>query len=51
MKFINLPKSVRQLSTHLFAILIGVLLSVNTLSVLPSQAEPAPIAQTPSNAA
>ncbi|NJN12363.1 MAG: trypsin-like serine protease [Richelia sp. RM2_1_2] len=51
MKFINLPKSVRQLSTHLFAILIGVLLSINTLSVLPSQAEPAPIAQTPSNAA
>lgn len=59
MKFTNLPKSIRQISTHLFAILIGVLLSVNTLSVLPSQAEPAPnagfdssqlIAQQPSNA-
>ncbi|MBE9217145.1 trypsin-like peptidase domain-containing protein [Plectonema cf. radiosum LEGE 06105] len=51
MKFTNLPKSIRQLSTHLLAILVGVLLSVNTLSVLPSQAEPAPIAQKPSNAA
>jgi len=60
MKFTYLPKSIRQLSTHLLAIIVGVLLSVNTLSVLPSQAEPAPtvaldsselIAQKPSNAA
>ncbi|MEM6752445.1 MAG: HhoA/HhoB/HtrA family serine endopeptidase [Cyanobacteria bacterium P01_C01_bin.38] len=58
MKFTYLPKSIRQLSTHLLAIIIGVLLSVNTLSVLPSQAESAPIsvdsqliAQKPSSAA
>ncbi|MEM9926300.1 MAG: HhoA/HhoB/HtrA family serine endopeptidase [Cyanobacteria bacterium P01_D01_bin.50] len=60
MKFTYLPKSIRQISTHLSAIVIGVLLSVNTISVLPSQAEPAPnqaldssqlISQKPSNAA
>ena len=59
MKFTYLPKSIRQISTHLFVIIIGVLLSVNTIQVLPSQAEPAPIAvdssqliaQKPSNAA
>ncbi|MGD1913431.1 MAG: HhoA/HhoB/HtrA family serine endopeptidase [Rivularia sp. (in: cyanobacteria)] len=60
MKFTYLPQSIRQISTHLLAIVIGVLLSVNTISVLPSQAEPAPnvaldssqlIAQKPSNAA
>ena len=57
MKFTYFSKSIRQLSTHLLAIIIGVLLSVNTLSVLPSQAESAPtfvdsqlIAQKPSNA-
>ncbi|MCJ8279785.1 MAG: trypsin-like peptidase domain-containing protein [Rivularia sp. ALOHA_DT_140] len=42
MKFTNFPKSIRQLSTHLLAIIVGVLLSVNSISVLPSQAEPAP---------
>ncbi len=58
MKFTYFSKSIRQLTTHLFAIIIGVLLSVNTLSVLPSQAESAPIsvdsqliAQKPSSAA
>ncbi len=60
MKFTRLPKSIRQITTHLLAILVGVLLSVNTFSVLPSQAEPAPnvavdfpqsIAQKPSTAA
>ena len=58
MKF-TYSKSIRQLSTDLFAIIIGVLLSVNTVLVLPSQAEPAPtmsvdsqlIAQKPSSAA
>ncbi|MBV6623820.1 MAG: trypsin-like peptidase domain-containing protein [Rivularia sp. (in: Bacteria)] len=59
MKFTNFPKSIRQLSTHLLAIIMGVLLGGNTLLVLPSQAEPAPtafvdssefIAQKPSNA-
>ncbi len=59
MKFTHLFKSIRQLTTHLLAILAGILLSVNTMQVLPSQAEPAPmvfdssqlIAQQPSNAA
>ncbi len=59
MKFTYSFKSIRQLSTHFFAIIIGVLLSVNTVLVLPSQAEPAPtmsvdsqlIAQKPSSAA
>jgi S1-C subfamily serine protease len=57
MKFTYFSKSIRQLSTHLLAIIIGVLLSVNTLGVLPSQAESAPIsdsqllAQKPSSAA
>ncbi|AFY59055.1 trypsin-like serine protease with C-terminal PDZ domain [Rivularia sp. PCC 7116] len=59
MKFTNFPKSIRQLSTHLLAIIMGVLLGGNTLLVLPSQAEPAPtalvdssqlVAQKPSNA-
>ncbi|MEO1560945.1 MAG: HhoA/HhoB/HtrA family serine endopeptidase [Cyanobacteria bacterium J06632_19] len=59
MKFTNFPKSIRQLRTHLLAIIMGVLLVGNTLLVLPSQAEPAPtafadssqlIAQKPSNA-
>ncbi|WP_414624066.1 HhoA/HhoB/HtrA family serine endopeptidase [Calothrix sp. CCY 0018] len=58
MKITHFSKSIRQLSTHLLAIIIGVLLSVNTLLVLPSQAESAPIsvdsqsiAQKPSSAA
>ncbi|MGB6299459.1 MAG: HhoA/HhoB/HtrA family serine endopeptidase [Rivularia sp. (in: cyanobacteria)] len=58
MKFTHFSNSIKQLSTHLLAIIIGVLLSVNTLSVLPSQAESAPIsvdsqliAQKPSSAA
>jgi len=42
MKFTYFSKSIRQLSTHLLAIIVGVLLSVNSISVLPSQAEPAP---------
>ncbi|MEO1432981.1 MAG: trypsin-like peptidase domain-containing protein, partial [Cyanobacteria bacterium J06633_8] len=59
MKFTIFSKSIRQLSTHLLAIIMGVLLGANTLLVLPSQAEPAPtafadssqlIAQKPSNA-
>ncbi|MEM1393647.1 MAG: HhoA/HhoB/HtrA family serine endopeptidase [Cyanobacteria bacterium P01_H01_bin.150] len=59
MKFTYLSKSIRQLGTHLLAIVVGVLLSVNSISVLPSQAAPAPnisldsqlVAQKPSNAA
>ncbi len=59
MKTTHSSKSIRQLSTHLLVIIIGALLSVNTLMVLPSQAESAPtmlvdshlIAQKPSTAA
>ncbi|KAB8316396.1 PDZ domain-containing protein [Tolypothrix campylonemoides VB511288] len=46
----KLPRSIRQLSTHVLAIILGVLLTVGTLRVSPSQAEPAPssvIAQSP----
>ncbi len=38
----KLPRSIRQLSTHVLAIILGVLLTVGTLRVSPSQAEPAP---------
>ncbi|MFN6568467.1 serine protease [Nostoc minutum NIES-26] len=42
MRFSKLPRSIRQLSTHVLAIFLGVLLTVSSLRVLPSQAEPAP---------
>ncbi|MEH2435272.1 MAG: HhoA/HhoB/HtrA family serine endopeptidase [Nostoc sp.] len=42
MRFLKLPRSLRQFSTHVLAIALGVLLTVSTLQVLPSQAEPAP---------
>ncbi|MEH2045403.1 HhoA/HhoB/HtrA family serine endopeptidase [Nostoc sp.] len=42
MRFPKLSQSLRQLSTHVLAIALGVLLTVSTLQVLPSQAEPAP---------
>ena len=48
MRFLKLPQSIRQLSTHALAIIIGVVLTVSSLRVLPSQAEPAPnLASTP----
>ncbi len=43
MRFPKLSRSLRQLSSHVLAIALGVLLTVSTLQVLPSQAEPAPI--------
>ncbi|MEH2289529.1 HhoA/HhoB/HtrA family serine endopeptidase [Nostoc sp.] len=43
MRFSKLSRSLRQLTTHVLAIALGVLLVVSTLQVLPSQAEPAPI--------
>ncbi|MEA5600887.1 HhoA/HhoB/HtrA family serine endopeptidase [Nostoc sp. UHCC 0252] len=43
MRFLKLPRSLRQLSTYVLAIALGVLLTVSTLQVLPSQAEPAPL--------
>ncbi|MEJ6480340.1 HhoA/HhoB/HtrA family serine endopeptidase [Nostoc punctiforme UO1] len=42
MRFPKLPRSIRQLSSYVLAIALGVLLTVSTLQVLPSQAEPAP---------
>ncbi|BAT54782.1 Peptidase S1 and S6, chymotrypsin/Hap [Nostoc sp. NIES-3756] len=42
MKFAKRPQTIRQLSTHVLAIFIGVVLTVSSLWVLPSQAEPAP---------
>ncbi|MEH1799569.1 MAG: HhoA/HhoB/HtrA family serine endopeptidase [Nostoc sp.] len=42
MQFPKLSRSLRQLSTHVLAIALGVMLTVSTLQVLPSQAEPAP---------
>ncbi|MBD2494533.1 HhoA/HhoB/HtrA family serine endopeptidase [Nostoc sp. FACHB-280] len=42
MRLSKITLSIRRLSTHIFAIFLGVLLTVSTLRVLPSQAEPAP---------
>ncbi|AFY44864.1 HhoA/HhoB/HtrA family serine endopeptidase [Nostoc sp. PCC 7107] len=42
MRLSKITRSLRRLSTHIFAIFLGVLLTVSTLRVLPSQAEPAP---------
>jgi S1-C subfamily serine protease len=42
MRFSQIPQSIRQFSTHVLAIFLGVLLTVSSLQVLPSQAEPAP---------
>ncbi|MEH2315808.1 HhoA/HhoB/HtrA family serine endopeptidase [Nostoc sp.] len=42
MRFPKISRSLRQLTTHVLAIALGVLLMVSTLQVLPSQAEPAP---------
>jgi len=42
MQIPKLPPSIRQLSTHVLAIVLGVVLTVTTLQVAPSQAEPAP---------
>ncbi len=42
MRFSQIPQSIRQFSAHVLAIFLGVLLTVSSLEVLPSQAEPAP---------
>ncbi|MEA5504394.1 HhoA/HhoB/HtrA family serine endopeptidase [Halotia wernerae UHCC 0503] len=42
MRFSKLSRSIRRLSSHVLAIILGVALTVSTLRVLPSQAEPAP---------
>lgn len=60
MRFPKISPSIRQLSTHILAIFMGVLLTVTSLRVLPSAAEPGPnpvtesltkVAQKPSSAA
>lgn len=55
MKFAKLPRSIRQLSTHVLAIALGVILTVSTLRVSPSQAQSLSastpqVAQQPANA-
>ncbi|YAF95416.1 MAG: HhoA/HhoB/HtrA family serine endopeptidase [Nodularia sp. CChRGM 3473] len=58
MQFLQLRGSIRKLSSYVLAMILGVALTVSTLRVLPSQAEPAPqsanvpevIAQKPSSA-
>ena len=42
MRFSQISSSIRQFSSSLFALIIGVTLTVSTWQVLPSQAEPAP---------
>jgi Do/DeqQ family serine protease len=42
MRFSQISRSIRQLSTHVFAIFMGVMLTVTSLRVLPSAAEPGP---------
>jgi S1-C subfamily serine protease len=61
MRFLKLPGSIRQFSSHVLAIFLGVVLTVSSLQVLPSQAASAPkslradtpelVAQKPSPAA
>jgi Do/DeqQ family serine protease len=46
MRFTKLPRSIRQLGTHVLAIILGVALTFSSLRVLPSQAEPAPSSNT-----
>lgn len=46
MRFTKLPRSIRQFGTHVLAIILGVALTVSSLRVLPSQAEPAPSSST-----
>ncbi len=59
MRFSQMSRSIRQLSTHIVAIFMGVVLTVTSLRVLPSSAEPGPnpvtgsstiLAQKPSSA-
>ncbi len=47
MRLAKLSRYIRQLSTHVLAIVLGVILTVSCLQVLPSQAEPAPAVSSP----
>ncbi|MTJ10261.1 HhoA/HhoB/HtrA family serine endopeptidase [Anabaena sp. UHCC 0204] len=49
MRFSKLSRSIRQLSTHVLAIFMGVMLTVTSLQVLPSVAEPGPTPVTESS--
>ncbi|MBD2136061.1 trypsin-like peptidase domain-containing protein [Anabaena sp. FACHB-1237] len=60
MRFAKLPRSLKQVSTHILAVVLGAVLTVSSLRVLPSSAEPGPllanevsttVAQKPSKAA
>lgn len=42
MRFSKLPRSMRQFSAYVLSVILGVVLTVGTLHVSPSQAEPAP---------
>jgi Do/DeqQ family serine protease len=42
MRFSKLPRSIKQISTHILAIVVGAVLTVSSLRVLPSSAEPRP---------
>lgn len=53
MRFLKLPRSLGQLSTHVLAVILGVVLTFSTLRVLPSQAEslsPNPVSALPATA-
>ncbi|MBD2434910.1 MULTISPECIES: HhoA/HhoB/HtrA family serine endopeptidase [Fischerella] len=42
MRFSQLPRFIKQLFTHVLAMILGVVLTVGTIQVSPSQADPAP---------
>jgi S1-C subfamily serine protease len=43
MQLAKLPQYIRQFTTYILVVVLGVILSVSSLQVLPSQAEPAPV--------
>lgn len=43
MRFAKLPRSIKQVSTHILAVILGAVLTVSSLRVLPSSAEPGPL--------
>ncbi|MDB9372928.1 HhoA/HhoB/HtrA family serine endopeptidase [Nodularia sphaerocarpa] len=50
MQFSQISSSIRQFSSYVLALIIGVTLTVSTWQVLPSQAEPAPYSETAADA-
>jgi S1-C subfamily serine protease len=51
MRLAKLPQYIRQFTTHVLAIFLGVILTVSNLQVLPSQAAPVPKVSIPSETA